>query len=287
MSFPPYTKVFHHATYSGIDPSRPELSTAGKVIVITGGGSGMGPRMAHAFATSGATKIAIIGRTESSLKQTKQELEAAHAGVTVHTSVANISDETGVRSAFAAISQAFGKIDILIGNAGYLPDIKPIAEADIEEWFRGISINTKGTLILSKVFLEHASQNPTLVHVSTGGCHIAPMPANSAYAVSKLAAAKLMEYFAAENPHVRVHNIHPGVVPTTGMSKKHSEGGGPELIGDDINLPASFVVWIVSPEAEFLRGKFVWSNWDVEELKAKREQLLSSEDLTLGLIGWP
>lgn len=54
-----------------------------------------------------------------------------------------------------------------------------------------------------------------------------------------------------------------------------------------VELPASFAVWIVSTEAEFLRGKFVWSNWDIEELKAKKEHLLSTDDLTLGLQGWP
>ncbi|KPM41108.1 hypothetical protein AK830_g5452 [Neonectria ditissima] len=234
MAFPPYTKTFHTTSYSSIDPSRPDLSTAGKVVLITGGGSGMGPRIAHAFATSGATKIAILGRTASSLQQTKQEVEAAHAGVTVQTSVADISDENAVNKAFEGVSEAFGKIDILISNAGYLPDTKPIAEADIEEWFRGMTINVKGTLILSKAFLKYGSKSPTLVHVSTGGCHIAPMPANSAYAVSKMAAAKMMEYFAFENPQVRVHIIHPGVVQTD-MYKKSSEGGL-EFAFDDSKL---------------------------------------------------
>lgn len=235
MAFPPYTKTFHTTSYSSIDTSRPDLSTAGKVVLITGGGSGMGPRIAHAFATSGATKIAILGRTVSSLEQTKQEVEAAHAGVTVHTLVADISDETAVSKAFEGISEALGKIDILISNAGYLPDTKPIAEADVEEWFRGMTINVKGTLILSKAFLKHASENPTFVHVSTGGCHISPMPANSAYAVSKMAAARMMEYFAFENPQVRVHIIHPGVVQTD-MYKKSSEGGL-DFPFDDSKLP--------------------------------------------------
>lgn len=224
MAFPPYTKVFHTTSYPSIDPSRPDLSTAGKVVAITGGGSGIGPRIAHAFATSGATKIAILGRTVSSLEQTKREVEEAHPGVAVHALVADISDETAVSNAFQGISEALGKIDIFISNAGYLPDTKPIAEADIEEWFRGMTINVKGTLILSKAFLKYASEDPTFVHVSTGGCHIPPMPGNSAYAVSKMAAAKMMEYFAFENPRVRVHIIHPGIVETD-MYKKSSEGG--------------------------------------------------------------
>jgi len=235
MAFPPYTKTFHTTPYSSIDPSRPDLSTAGKVVLITGGGSGIGPRIAHAFATSGATKIAILGRTVSSLEKTKQEVEAAHAGVTICTSVADISDEAMVSKSFEDISEALGKIDIFISNAGYLPDTKPIAEADVEEWFRGMTFNVKGTLILSKAFLKYASDNPTFVHVSSGGCHIAPMPANSAYAVSKMAAARMMEYFAFENPHVRVHIIHPGIVQTD-MYKKSSEGGL-DFPFDDSKLP--------------------------------------------------
>jgi len=75
MSFPKYTKTFHHDTYPAIDPSRPESSTAGKVVVITGAGSGMGKRMCNAFAVSGCTKIAILGRTASTLEETKKEVE--------------------------------------------------------------------------------------------------------------------------------------------------------------------------------------------------------------------
>ncbi|KAB2099501.1 hypothetical protein AG0111_0g12363 [Alternaria gaisen] len=242
MAFLPYTKTFHRGFYARIDPSRPELSTSGKVVLITGGGS-----------------------------------EGDHAGVTIHAEIADIADTEAVSKAFEGASKALGKIDIVIGNAGYLPDTKPIAQADTEEWFRGMTTNVKGTPNLTKSFLQYAAEKPTFVHVSTGGCHIEPMPANSGYAVSKMAAARLMEYFAFENPHVRVHNIHPGVVQTE-MFQKSSEL---------VELPASVAVWIVSPEAEFLKGKFVWSNWDVEELKAKKEQLKSSQDLTLGLLGWP
>ena len=240
MVFPPYTKIFHTTSYPGIDPSRPDLSTTGKVVLITGGGSGIGPRIAHAFATSGCTKIAIVGRTVASLEKTKQEIEGAHAGVTVHTATADISDANAVNKAFEGASKALGKIDIVIGNAGYLPDTKPIAQADAEEWFKGMTVNVKGTLNLAKAFLNYAAEKPTFVHVSTGGCHIEPMPANSGYAVSKLAAARLMEYFAFENPQVRVHNIHPGVV-LTDMYQKSSEGGM-EFQFDDSKLFNCLVV---------------------------------------------
>jgi hypothetical protein len=46
-------------------------------------------------------------------------------------------------------------------------------------------------------------------------------------------------------------------------------------------------VWAVSPEAEFLRGKFLWSNWDVDELKERKAEFEGTSKLTMGLSGWP
>lgn len=54
-----------------------------------------------------------------------------------------------------------------------------------------------------------------------------------------------------------------------------------------VSLPASFNLWLASPEARFLKGKFLWANWDVDELKAKAEELESTTQLNIGLGGWP
>lgn len=56
---------------------------------------------------------------------------------------------------------------------------------------------------------------------------------------------------------------------------------------DVVELAASFVVWVASPDAAFLKGKLVWANWDMDELIAKKEELESSPQLTVGLLGWP
>jgi hypothetical protein len=54
-----------------------------------------------------------------------------------------------------------------------------------------------------------------------------------------------------------------------------------------VSLPASFYVWLASPEARFLKGKFLWANWDVDELKAKAKEIESGSLLAIGLVGWP
>ena len=54
-----------------------------------------------------------------------------------------------------------------------------------------------------------------------------------------------------------------------------------------VKLPAHFLVWMASPEAAFLRAKFVWANWDVEQLKAKAGEIQGSQMLTSNVLGWP
>lgn len=54
-----------------------------------------------------------------------------------------------------------------------------------------------------------------------------------------------------------------------------------------MELAGDFIVWLASPEAEFLKGKFIWSNWDVDELKSRKKEILDGGKLGLGLIGWP
>ena len=55
---------------------------------------------------------------------------------------------------------------------------------------------------------------------------------------------------------------------------------------DDAQLAGDFTVWAASKEAKFLKGKFVWVNWDVEELKAKRNEIETTDLLTIGLEGF-
>lgn len=54
-----------------------------------------------------------------------------------------------------------------------------------------------------------------------------------------------------------------------------------------VSLPAGFNLWLASPEARFLKGKFVWCNWDVDELKEQAEEIKAGTKLNLGIIGWP
>ncbi len=150
-----------------------------------------------------------------------------------------------------------------------------------------MEVNVKGNLILSQAFLASPGREKVFIHLSTAAVHLPAMPGGlSAYAVSKLAAAKMMEYLQAENPGLRVMIVHPGVLVATAMGQKAVDAGV-VLPADDLDLAADFIVWAASSQAEWLRGKMVWSNWDVDELMKRKEEILAGGKLTLGLNGWP
>lgn len=226
MAFPSFTKTYHTAFYDALSPTRPEVSTAGKVVLITGGGSGMGPRVAAAYARSGTTSMTLLGRTESSLLATKSSLEAAYPGLKVLTCTADIADPIAVEAAFVATKAAFGPISILVQNAGYLPDSSPLATTDLPDFMKGFQVNVLGNLILAQVFLRYMSaDSPTIVHTTTAAVHLPPLPGYfSAYGASKLAAVKMLENFAVENQSVRVMMVHPGIIET-GMALKFKKAG--------------------------------------------------------------
>ena len=183
MEIPLTTKLHHTTAYSSILPTRPELSTAGKTIIVTGGGSGIGPAIAEAFAVAGSTQIALIGRTLATLVATKVSMEATHPGIQILTLVADIVDEKAISAAFAKIKMVFGRIDVLVSNAAYFPTASPIATAPIDEWWRGFEVNVKGNLHLIQAFLANIDTTgkfqPMIVNVSTAGAHFPAIPSAS------------------------------------------------------------------------------------------------------------
>jgi hypothetical protein len=66
-----------------------------------------------------------------------------------------------------------------------------------------------------------------------------------------------------------------------------NNGNGSDVNERTVNLPADFVVWAVSSDAKFLRAKVVWSNWDIDELKAMKKEVEGTVKFTFGLLGWP
>lgn len=210
--FPSLTKTWHSEPYPAIDPTRPELSAKSKVVAISGGGGSIGGATALAFAKAGSTKIAVIGRREQPLQETKANVEKAVPGTNVLVVQGDVADADSVRGALGNIKKELGPIDILVCNAGYLSQFDPLEKAEPKEWWRGFEINVGGAFNCTRALLSNAGQNPILLEISTCPVVMPAMANASSYIPSKMAAFKVYETFAVENPSFEVVHVHPGVI---------------------------------------------------------------------------
>ncbi|KAK3325960.1 hypothetical protein B0H66DRAFT_144341 [Apodospora peruviana] len=292
FQFPTPITPYHSKAYPAIDPTRPELSTKGKNIVITGAGAGIGYEMALRFAKSGAANIGIIGRRAALLESAKTTIESASPDTKVHVLVTDIVDSAALQAAadtfIAALPESNKKIDVLVANASYLMKIKAIEESDPTDWWDTFEINVRGSFNLLRAFGPAvATDGGVVINVSSGAAHLPYIPGYAAYHSSKLAAIKVFDYYGIEHPGVRVVHMHPGVIMTE-MGVAASTGGGPKMPVDDIDLPASFAVWAASPEAAFLDRRFVWAHWDVDSMKAQAAEIIANPSkFTMTLSGFP
>lgn len=224
MAFPSPTKNYHTTSYPDIDPTSARLSTKGKNVVITGGGSGIGGDTTLAFAKSGASNIALLGRTEKTLLETKKRLATQYSGTAISTYAADLVDKQSLERALATIHSSFGTIDVLVANAGYLPTLQSIADTDLDEWYNGFEVNVKGNFNLIRAFLPHAAEDAAVINISTGIVHLPFLKGYSGYHTSKLASAKMFDYLHKEHPNLFVLNVHPGVI-VTAMNDKTKDSG--------------------------------------------------------------
>jgi NAD(P)-dependent dehydrogenase (short-subunit alcohol dehydrogenase family) len=214
MNWPSPVKTYHSDAYAAIDPSLPQLSTKGKNVVITGGGSGLGPFIARAFATSGASSITILGRTEQTLLETKTYLEKDFPHTKIFSIVTDIVSKPSVDTAFELIKSSVGLVHILVANAAVLPNIVPIAKSEADDWFNGFEVNVKGNYNLLKAFLPVAAVNAAVIDINAAVAHLPYIPGSSSYHASKLASVKLFDYIHKEHPEFFVLNVNPGILKT-------------------------------------------------------------------------
>ncbi|GAM91401.1 hypothetical protein ANO11243_094510 [Dothideomycetidae sp. 11243] len=282
--FPSPTKIWHSETYPSLSPARPELSAANKTVLITGVGTGIGAETARYFARAGAARIALLGRREQPLIDTKADIEKTYPGVEVFVAATDVTDSRQVDAAFAKFV-GNAKLDVLVHAAAMIGPQDPIKDVDLDKFAKSIDTNIRGSLAVAQAFLRHAADEAVAIEINSSAAHVNFVASFAAYSVAKMAVFRLWDSLAFASPNIRVYHVQPGVVATD----MNREAGGVEALGfeDNVNLPASFNVWLASPEARFLKGRFLWANWDVDELKARSAEIEAGQELSLGLGGWP
>jgi NAD(P)-dependent dehydrogenase (short-subunit alcohol dehydrogenase family) len=266
--FPSVTSTWHIEKYPSIDPSRPELSAAGKTVLITGGGSGIGAETARAFAEAGASRIAILGRREQPLLDVKASINKTFPKVEVTIFPADITKKSDVDNAFAKFAGA-GKIDIVISNAangGPLPGIETV---DPEDFMTSVDINLRGSLNIAQAFMRHAPSTGVAIETNSNAAHINVGPVFASYSVAKLAVFRIWDFVAAAKEELRVYHVHPGIVDTD-MNKA---AGGVAAVGFEDNgmFFESFFIFVLPPSfKEFCIANDYFSKLTSEFLRLPR-----------------
>lgn len=214
MAYPSFTSIQHHESYPAIDPTRLELSAAGKVILISGGGKGIGGAITSSFARAGAKDIIITGRDRDALEACKAQVGKSSQS-RVHVFVGDVRDEKATKEIFATVKEEIGLIDVLVSNAGYLPKPGPVKDTPIDDFWRAFEINVKGATMLVQGFLGSAAEDAVLIDINAGLAHVkdARFPV-APYAASKAAFTRVLDFVRQENPKLRVYSLHPGLIKT-------------------------------------------------------------------------
>ena len=282
QTLPRPTKTYHTQTYDRIAKHH-GFNGQGKTVLITGGAGGVGLSIAKAFAQAGVARIAIISRSPGPQEEAKTDLQAAHPSVQVLTYSTSVTNTARI----AEILHELGTVDVLVLSAAVAHRRAPgidITEAEVREAF---DVNVLATFGLVKAFLRMpqpaAGGGPrTVVHLSSAATQVSGQ--RVAYGPSKAAASQMMQQFAAEvrAEEVRIFSVHPGALYTPGTARMFPRGA---MEWEDLELPAHFAVWLAGPESGFLHGRYLWAQWDVDELVALRERVERDPSfLKIGLV---
>ncbi|WP_439865322.1 SDR family oxidoreductase [Pseudomonas antarctica] len=193
----------------------------GKVVLITGGSTGIGAEVARLLASRGA-KVAIAARRKDKLEEVVAEI-AAQGGIAKGYTL-DVTDKHQVEAVVAAIVVDFGKLDVLINNAGLMP-IRPMSEVNTDEWDAMIDVNLKGTLYGIAAALPRflAQESGHIINLSSVAGVKVFAPGGTVYSGTKFAVSAISEGLRQEvGDKVRVTSIAPGAVDS---DLKHSTSG--------------------------------------------------------------
>ncbi|MAP96572.1 MAG: 2-hydroxypropyl-CoM dehydrogenase [Ponticaulis sp.] len=236
---------------------------SGKVVVITGAGSGMGRSMVAEFVSRGA-KVAALGRTLSKLNDSVDIAGGRSSCLAIEM---NVSDEPHVVQVINRVIEVWGQIDILINNAGILDTYAPAHEVSLAEWEEVISTNLTGPFLMSKYAIPHmlkAGQGAIINIASISS--ISAAGGGSAYTASKHGVQGLMKQLCFEygQQGIRVNEICPGATATPMAMPQTKSAHSPDMEAAVAAVPArrwcdpseiaKLAAFLASDDASYIHG---------------------------------
>ncbi|KAI0023893.1 NAD(P)-binding protein [Xylariomycetidae sp. FL0641] len=279
-----FTKTVRYDTYDYINPLS-HADCTGKAVLITGGNKGIGKGIALSYARAGASHIAVASRSGAPGVVAELEEAAAHANKQTPQILdlqVDVADRASVSRAADRLESQWGRLDILISNAGFLAKYDKILDGDEDEWWQSFEVNLRGGYLVAKAFLPLMLKggDKTIISLSsTGAMHF--HTGGSSYQISKFALLRLMEFLMAEYAEqgLLAYSIHPGGVATDLARRLPDETQAwltcsPALGGDTI-------AFLTTQRQEWLAGRYITAMWDMEEFFSKKEEIVQKDLLKM------
>mgnify|MGYP000805898868 CR=1 FL=1 len=233
----------------------------GKVAIITGATRGIGFATAKLFLENNA-KVAILGSKEESVNKALEKLDSFKDKVIGF--YPNLNDENEVADVFKKVAEKFGKIDILINNAG-VSSSTPLENYSYQEFEKIINLNVNAMFLCSKIAVAYMKDNGGVILNTSSMVSIYGQPSGCGYPTSKFAVNGLTKSLARElgKYKIRVNAVAPGVINTDMVSSLPKEVIEPIIaqiplgrIGEPEDIANAFL-YLASPMASFVTGEIL------------------------------
>jgi NAD(P)-dependent dehydrogenase (short-subunit alcohol dehydrogenase family) len=222
-----------------------------KVALITGASQGLGRALAHAFAREGAS-VVLNSRTEEGIRTVAAQIEAAGAKALAVAADVSVGTEA-VRLVGTAVER-FGRVDVLVNNAGLLGPRVRIEQYPEDEWRRVIEANLTGSFLVSKAAIPYIPSGGSIVNV-VSGVSVEGRAEWGAYSVSKFGVEGLTQILAAELEErgIRANAVDPGGMRTEMRAAAYPEEDPMTRITPEDNT--AVFLYLASGESEGVTGQ--------------------------------
>ncbi|TFY69125.1 hypothetical protein EVG20_g3288 [Dentipellis fragilis] len=231
------------------------------------------------YAKAGASLV-LAARSQKALDEVKAKILSQVPSTDVLVVPTDVVDLAQIEAAVKAGSERFGKFDIVIANAGKGDGFdQSMTEKEPLEWWNMVEVNVRGVYNIAHFTLPYLSKVEGYFLVTSSIGSLLRMSNASPYSISKEAANVFVEYVALEFPNVKAFALHPGSVDTE-MTR-----GANIVAEDNVQLASATFLYLTAGKADWLSGKFLFVNWDMDELQRDwKDKILEGNALVSRIV---